>query len=684
MRHFALLLLPLLFLACKKEPEPNEAAVHVQLGYASAPDRGCIVVEAWGGPGEPMTRTLPFSGVARQTGNFNVAVYRSNGWSRDVRITVAVRELSCDPTSHVADAREQTFDFRTAGTKKWILDDLQTMDEDGDGFIARSDVEGRGGSDCNDKSLIAYPGALEVCNGEDDNCDGTADEGLPTQEWFRDGDGDGYGSGPPVVRCGPPTEQYVNRGGDCADDNPDRHPNARELCNGIDDDCNDVDDDPFLGGPQPKGGACALVCAGTYVCTADGMGTECSAPAPVPFYADEDEDKEGAGPMLQMACADAPPPKMASNNRDCDDFDAQTHTGAQEVCDGLDNNCNDEVDEALSCGGTLKQVTDTAFANHDWRTVALGRDGYPVWVAGAGGRLAVKRAAGESFRDNASFAMDACIAMENVDWNAAWVNPSNGHVLLAGTGGWLAEYSADSCIRNKKVNFVDTALPGHARTSVNDYFTGIIGFETPLSIFTVSDEGWLYEWKDDPREEALHHSTGYGYKGIHSIVFERIYAGGTSSPRGTQTPLVNLHLTPNRSVRNLQSLGGVAGYNGSLRAVWMATASTIYSVGDGGLVVKGTGQSPNWERVLHPMGPAPDFSSVAAPPGSDVAYIVDRGVSSGRDSGLLHRLTRHGWARTPAFTTGAPDRRLRDIAMSSAGNFWIVGDEGRVYHFPEP
>ncbi len=535
--------------------------------------------------------------------------------------------------------------------------------------------------DCDDGNREVHPGAIEECNDRDDNCNGQVDDGIPTQEWFLDRDGDGFGSGAATVKCNAPSTQYVDRGGDCDDGDASVHPFAVESCNDKDDNCDGNIDEPF----ETKGDSCRLQCAGTLKCNAEGTGVACDAPAPVAFYADEDEDGEGAAgsPRLETACADEAPARMASNTRDCDDHDAQTHTGAQEVCDGLDNNCNAAVDEQLSCGGTLKRVTDAALANHDWRTVALGRDGYPVWVAGAGGRLAVKRAAGESFRDSVRIAMGTCAAMGNVDWNAAWVNPSSGHVFLAGSGGWLAEFSADTCVRNRKIDFVDTSLPAHARTSVNDYFTGIAGFESPLSIFAVSAEGWLYEWKADPQATALHQATGYGYHGAHSLVFEQFYAVGRGSP-SQQQPLVNLHASPDRSVRNLQTLGGTAGYTGSLRAVWMATASTIYAVGDSGLVMRGAGQSPNWERVLPPVGPVPDFSSVVTPPGSDVAYIVDRGVSSGRDSGLLHRLTRHGWARTPAFTTGVPDRRLRDIAMSSAGNFWIVGDEGRVYHFPEP
>ena len=70
--------------------------------------------------------------------------------------------------------------------------------------------------DCNDADAAISPGAAELCNGADDNCNGTVDEGLTV-----DNDGDGFSV------CA----------GDCDDGNPARHPGAVELCNSIDDDC---------------------------------------------------------------------------------------------------------------------------------------------------------------------------------------------------------------------------------------------------------------------------------------------------------------------------------------------------------------------------------------------------------------------------------------------------------------
>ncbi len=86
------------------------------------------------------------------------------------------------------------------------------QDADADGF--KFDV------DCDDGNPAIHPGAPEICNGKDDNCDGTVDEGF-------DQDADGYTS------CG----------GDCNDGIPSIHPGAVEIFNGVDDDCNNIIDD---------------------------------------------------------------------------------------------------------------------------------------------------------------------------------------------------------------------------------------------------------------------------------------------------------------------------------------------------------------------------------------------------------------------------------------------------------
>ena len=91
--------------------------------------------------------------------------------------------------------------------------------------------------DCNDADPSAQPGATEVCDGVDNNCDGQIDEGLKNT-FYRDLDDDGYGNtAESTPACSAPAG-YVVKSGDCDDSNAAVHPGAQEVCDdGKDNDC---------------------------------------------------------------------------------------------------------------------------------------------------------------------------------------------------------------------------------------------------------------------------------------------------------------------------------------------------------------------------------------------------------------------------------------------------------------
>ncbi len=92
--------------------------------------------------------------------------------------------------------------------------------------------------DCDDVYEFVFPGAPERCNDRDDNCNQMVDEGAVPAELWPDDDGDGYAgySTESVIGC-LPLDGYALERNDCDDRSPARHPNAEEVCNLIDDDC---------------------------------------------------------------------------------------------------------------------------------------------------------------------------------------------------------------------------------------------------------------------------------------------------------------------------------------------------------------------------------------------------------------------------------------------------------------
>ena len=97
------------------------------------------------------------------------------------------------------------------------------------------------GGDCDDTDNAVYPGAPEVCDGLDNNCNGQFDEGLTFLNYYFDFDGDGFGIGNPTVACSPITG-YATQTGDCDDSNNAVYPGAADSeGNGIDENCDGVD-----------------------------------------------------------------------------------------------------------------------------------------------------------------------------------------------------------------------------------------------------------------------------------------------------------------------------------------------------------------------------------------------------------------------------------------------------------
>ncbi|HJW29693.1 MAG TPA: MopE-related protein, partial [Saprospiraceae bacterium] len=105
------------------------------------------------------------------------------------------------------------------------------------GYVANDD-------DCNDANNAIHPGALEICNLIDDDCDGLVDEGVKLT-FYADSDNDGYGNpASSVLACVQPSG-YVANNNDCNDNNANVHPGASEICNSLDDNCDGQIDEGY-------------------------------------------------------------------------------------------------------------------------------------------------------------------------------------------------------------------------------------------------------------------------------------------------------------------------------------------------------------------------------------------------------------------------------------------------------
>ncbi|MBO6935036.1 MAG: hypothetical protein JJ863_08670 [Deltaproteobacteria bacterium] len=174
-------------------------------------------------------------------------------------------------------------------------------DMDGDGYEPLECCNGSTcGQDCDDTRSGVSPEAVEACNGVDEDCDGTLDEGAQ-ELFYRDLDGDGFGDpATGVMRACVDDPVFSLQADDCDDRDPATNPSATEICDGRDNDCN-----------------------------------------PATAF-DRDADGDGHLPM-GAPCTGGPLPLD-----DCDDSNPFANAGAAERCSGVDDDCDGAVDESAA------------------------------------------------------------------------------------------------------------------------------------------------------------------------------------------------------------------------------------------------------------------------------------------------------------------------------------------------
>lgn len=293
-------------------------------------------------------------------------------------------------------------------TKSWHLD------HDGDGygdpnpkFELQGSCTGVGdqnayvanGDDCNDNDALVYPGAKEICDYVDSNCDGNKDKDLETTHYV-DLDLDGRGNGAKPLKACKPSAGVVISSDDCNDD-PSKDgakmfPGNPEVCDGLDNDCNKLvddnnvkktyfkdDDGDGYGAPDKPVSACDVPVGATTTntdCNDDFNSTPVNGKkihpgatetcnnvdencdgvtdegAKLSFYFDNDGDGQGGAGNPLFACS--APKGYYPDNKDCDDGDPDVYEGAPQLCDGKSNSCGGSEKESDALCGDKNQFTN--------------------------------------------------------------------------------------------------------------------------------------------------------------------------------------------------------------------------------------------------------------------------------------------------------------------------------------
>ncbi len=266
--------------------------------------------------------------------------------------------------------------------------------------------------DCDDTNENINPDGSEVCDNDDvdQDCNGLADDDDPEvatdgQSDFRpDADGDGFGD--PLTSasyCDGPSG-WVTNGDDCDETDATINPEAVEICDGLDNDC-------------------------------DGYADPADSADAREWYADADGDSYGDSRASRSACER--PEGFVTTGGDCDDERPLVNPAGTESCNGHDDDCDGDTDEDDASDATdwFEDDDGDGYGDDDTETTACEA---PTGFVAVGGDCDDSRPA---INPDAQEVCDSSDTDEDCDGNA---DDDDGSSAASGKTTYYADADGDT------------------------------------------------------------------------------------------------------------------------------------------------------------------------------------------------------------------------------------------------
>ncbi|MCP3061561.1 putative metal-binding motif-containing protein [Myxococcus sp. K38C18041901] len=640
-------LLTLSMAGCKSKTSTNEGGFRVFITYATfRPKCLTLSVEDRREPTRRESGVVTVDADARSDTRVGV-ILKQAGWSQDLRVIAQAHEGSCEgPVIARQSADVQLPEENLTDLKL----DLRAEDLDDDGFFAmKGDYPG---TDCDDTRPEVHPGATEVCDGVDNNCVAGESDAPGNVQYWVDEDGDGYGDATtqPQMGCAAPVG-FATRAGDCNDNDPLVHPGQDEFrCDGKDDNCDGAADNA----PFDVGVTCVTeqLCAGTRQCQSTQASACVSTQVPVEYFADDDGDGQ-AGTSLGLSCQ-APELGATTEKNDCDEGTPRvSFVGVAEVCDRLDNDCVNGVDDGVPGCAAVAWNAVTVLNNGSTRYDAVANYGERLgWLAGPNDRVV-------HVNGNTFTAATSCAG----DWKSAWAAP-NGRVFLGSSDGRFA-----TLMPNALTTPCETRSSGQTGA-----INGLVGFPDPNSnvfnVYGVSSTGRVVSWSYD------HGSSGNqpdpttvtqfaaNLRDIDGLRADSLFVVGAETVNGEQRP-VAWSSPESGTTWTREVLGLPETTTGFLNGVQVLTPQMVYVAGDRGLLLEKSRATWTQKPVLTVTGGVvPNLRAFIAF-GRTGIYAASSVVND------LHFFNGTAWS-----TVATPTRTVNALGGFGPGEVWATGHDG--------